>query len=120
MSRAFWTCTAITILSACVSAGFSIAGLLGPSGTDSFAQYAASRSVALLITPLVALFVRSVRASAALAFAMTLTQMFDGFIGIAAHDPAKTYGPFVFAIANLAALIWMLRSAREPEARANT
>jgi hypothetical protein len=39
----------------------------------------------------------------------SLVQAFDGLIGILAHDPAKTYGPFAFAIVNFAALVWLLR-----------
>jgi hypothetical protein len=38
---------------------------------------------------------------------MSLVQGFDGIIGIFAHDPAKTYGPFVFALANLVGLVWL-------------
>ena len=45
----------MTLLSAGVSAGFSLEGLLGPGGGDSFARYAASRSVALLLTVLIAI-----------------------------------------------------------------
>jgi hypothetical protein len=41
---------------------------------------------------------------------MTLVQGFDGLIGALAHDPAK---PFVFAIVNFAALVWLLRSHEE-------
>ena len=33
----------MTLLSAGVSAGYSLEGLLGPGGGDSFARYAASR-----------------------------------------------------------------------------
>jgi hypothetical protein len=44
---------------------------------------------------------------------MSLVQGFDGLIGLLAHDPAKTYGPFVFAIVNFAALVWLLRSRAE-------
>jgi hypothetical protein len=47
--RRFWICTIITTISALVSAGFSVVGLLAPSSGDSFARYAASRSIALLI-----------------------------------------------------------------------
>jgi hypothetical protein len=106
----FWLCVAITTISALVSAGFSIAGLLGPSGGDSFTQYAASRSVALLIAALICAVVRSRTAVAALALVMTLVQAFDGLIGALAHDPAKTYGPLVFALANVAVLVWPLRA----------
>jgi hypothetical protein len=49
MPHRFWTCTIITTISALVSASFSVAGLLAPSSSDSFARYAASRSIALLI-----------------------------------------------------------------------
>jgi hypothetical protein len=110
MSRRFWTCTIITAISALVSAGFSVAGLFGPSGSDSIERYAASRSVALLIAVLCCIGFRSRIGIAALALVMSLVQGFDGLISALAHDPAKTYGPFVFAIANLAALLWLLRS----------
>jgi hypothetical protein len=52
MPRRFWTCTIITTISALVSAGFSVVGLLAPSSSDSFARYAASPSIALLIAVL--------------------------------------------------------------------
>jgi hypothetical protein len=45
---------------------------------------------------------------AALAVVMSLVQGFDGIIGILAHVPAKTYGPFVFALANFVGLVWLL------------
>jgi hypothetical protein len=107
---AFWTCTIITTISALVSAGFSVVGLFGPSGVDIFERYAASRSIALLIAALCCIGFRSREAIAALALVMSLVQGFDGLIGVLAHDPAKTYGPFVFALVNLAALVWLLRS----------
>ena len=109
-SLAFWTCAIITTISALVSAGFSVAGLFGPSGGDIFEPYAASRSIALLIAALCCIGFRSREAIAALAVVMSLVQGFDGFIGLLAHDPAKTYGPFVFALVNFAALVWLLRS----------
>jgi hypothetical protein len=109
MPRRFWTCTIITNISALVSAGFSVVGLLAPSSSDSFARYAASRSIALLIAVLFCLGVRSREGIAALALVMSLVQGFDGIIGVLAHDPAKTYGPFVFALANFVGLVWLLR-----------
>jgi hypothetical protein len=98
----------MTLLSAGVSAGFSIVGLLD-SGGDSFARYAASRSVALLLTVLIAICIRSRVALAILAIAMIGVQAFDGVIGGRAHDPFKTYGPFAFAVINLVVVIWLLR-----------
>jgi hypothetical protein len=53
--------------------------------------------------------VRSREGIAALAPVLSVVQGFDGIIGMPAHDPAKTYGPFVFALANLVALVWLLR-----------
>jgi hypothetical protein len=99
----------MTLLSACVSAGFSTAALLGPGRDDSFARYAASRSVALLLTVLIAIGIRSRMAIAFLGIAMTVVQTFDGVIGALAHDPSKTFGPFAFAVLNAVAVGWLLR-----------
>ena len=99
----------MTLLSAGVSAGFSLAGLLGPGRDDSFAWYASSRSVALLLTVLIAIGIRSRMAIAFLGIAMTVVQAFDGVIGALAHDPSKTYGPFAFAVLNALAVGWLLR-----------
>ncbi len=99
----------MTLLSAGVSAGFSVAGLVGPGKDDSFAQYAASRSVALLLAVLIAIGIRSRMATAFLGIAMTVMQAFDGVIGALAHDRSKTYGPFVFAVLNALAVARLLR-----------
>ena len=89
-----------------------MAGLIGLSSADTFAYYAASRSIALLIVTLSCTVLRSRKGIAALALVMTLVQGFDGIIGSLAHDAAKTYGPFVFALANAVALGWLLRERR--------
>ena len=116
---AYGSCVIVTTMSALVSAGFSVVGLFGPSGGDVFERYAASRSIALLIAVLCCLALRSRVAIAALALVMTLVQGFDGVIGVFAHDPAKTYGPFVFAVVNFAALVWLLRSREVGQAAGN-
>jgi hypothetical protein len=100
----------MTLLSAGVSVGCSLAGLLGPGGEDSFARYAASRSVALMLTVLIAIGIRSRMAIAFLGIAMTAVQSFDGVIGSLAHDPSKTYGPFAFSVLNALAVSWLLSS----------
>ena len=102
----------MTLLSAGVSAGFSLQGLLGSGSSDSFARYAASRSVALLLSVLIAIVVRSRMAIAFLGITMTAVQGFDGVIGALAHDPSKTYGPFAFAVLNAMAVGWLLRGMR--------
>jgi hypothetical protein len=109
MTKRFWSCALVTLLSAGVSTGFSLAGLLGPGSDDSFARYAASRSVALMLTVLIAIGVRSRMAIAFLGIAMTVVQAFDGVIGALAHDPSKTYGPIAFAVLNALAVGWLLR-----------
>src|SRR5467141_3198296 len=101
MTKRFWGCALITLLSVGVSAGFSLAGLLGSGNGDGFARYAASRSVALLITVLIAI---------------ASVQAFDGVIGALARDPSKTFGPFAFAVLNALAVAWLLRGR---EARAS-
>jgi len=113
MIRRFWTCAIVTTVSALVSAGFSVVGLFGPSSSGSFERYAASRSIALLVAVLCCIGVRSRDAIAAMALVMSLVQGFDGLIGMLAHDPAKTYGPFAFAIMNLAVLVWLLCSPED-------
>ena len=113
MTARFWGCALMTLLSAGVSAGFSLAGLLGSSNGATFARYAASRSVALLVTVLIAVGVRSRTGIVFLGIAMTSVQAFDGVIGALAHDPSKTYGPFAFAILNAVAVAWLLREARD-------
>jgi hypothetical protein len=99
----------MTLLSAGVSAGFSLQGLLASGSSDSFARYAASRSLALLLSVLIAIVARSRMAIAFLGITMTAVQGFDGVIGALAHDPSKTYGPFAFAVLNALAVRWLLR-----------
>lgn len=110
-AKPFWTCGLLALLSALVSAGFSIAGLTGLHTYDAFAWYAASRSVALPLVVLVCLGFRSRAGVLALGLTMTLVQLFDAAIGFAAHDPAKSYGPLVFAIAGFASVLWLRRSS---------
>jgi hypothetical protein len=112
MSVRFWCCAGITTMSALVSAAFALAGLAGGSGNDIFAQYAASRSMAVLIGALAAVGLLSFEGVAASALVMSLVQGLDGIIGALAHDPGKTYGPFALAVANGTALLWLLRTPR--------
>ena len=106
----------MTLLSGGVSAGFSLDGLFGSGSSDNFARYAASRSVALLLTILIAICVRSRVAIALLGFVMAIVQAFDGIIGALAHDPSKTYGPFAFAVLNALAVGLLLRQGVSSQA----
>jgi hypothetical protein len=109
----------MTLLSAGVSAGFSLQGVLGSGSSDSFARYAASRSVALLLSVLIAIGVGSRMAIASLGITMTAVQGFDGVIGALAHDPSKTYGPFAFAVLNALAVGWLLRGQESSDRHTN-
>jgi hypothetical protein len=66
MALRFWFCATITTISALV-AGFSVVGLLGPSGSDIFARYAASRSIAMLVAALSCMALRWRKGVAAMA-----------------------------------------------------
>jgi len=81
-------------------------------------RYATSRSVALLVTVLIAMGVRSARQSRSWGIAMTSVQAFDGAIGALARDPSKTFGPFAFAVLNALTVAWLLRGqGSHPETR---
>jgi len=58
MRNSFWNCVAVKLMSAGISAGYSVMGLLD-SGGDRLASDAASRSVALLISTLIRVWARS-------------------------------------------------------------
>ena len=109
----------MTLLSASVSTGFSLQGLLGSGSSDIFARYAASRSVALLLSVLIAIAVRSRTAIVFLGTTMTAVQALDGIIGALAHDPLKTYGPFAFAVLNALAVGWLLRKQESSDEHSN-
>jgi len=110
LGRAFWTCAGFTLLSALVSMTFSLLALRMVAGHE-YALYAASRSVALPLAVLYAMIRRSRGGIAALATAMTLVQLLDGFIGLHLYDPSRTYGPIAFAGINFGLLLWMNRSS---------
>ena len=105
MRDRFWQCAGMTLLSALVSAGFAVQGLLTRGALDTFAQYAGVRSVALLLGVVYALTIRSRPSVITLAIVMSMVQALDGFIGVLEHSPAKTYGPFLFAILNIVAIL---------------
>jgi hypothetical protein len=117
----FWICAVITFLNAAVSAGFSLARLLGPEGGE-VALYDASRSVALLLAVFALLWIRSRAGMAALASVMGLVQLFDTGIGLLAHQLGKTLGPLVFAVATFVSVGFLLREmgkCRQPKSKAS-
>jgi hypothetical protein len=110
--RAFWICATITAISATVSASFSVAGLLGVDIHDRFAQYAASRSIAILLVVLIFLGFRSRIGIAAMALTMRL---FDAVIGVLMRDSGKTYGPLFLALIGFVSVAFLLRGSERSE-----
>jgi hypothetical protein len=113
--RAFWICAAITAISAFVSASFSVAGVLGAGIQDTFALYAASRSISIPLVVLIFLRFRSRGGIAAMALTMSLVQLFDAAIGVLSHDASKTYGPLFLAIIGFVSIALLLRSSERFE-----
>jgi len=110
MPAAFWICAAITLISALVSLGYSIAALVdADSAHRTSPRYAAARSLALASVAVVALFADSQSYLAAVALAMVIVQAADAVVGWLDRDRRKTVGPALTAAANAAALVWLLQ-----------
>jgi hypothetical protein len=108
MPLSFWVCAVVTVISAVVSLGYSIAGLIRASDADRTASmYACARSVALAGVAVVALFAGSTPFLVAIAIAMVIVQAADAVVGGVTRDRLKTIGPAATAAANLAALMWL-------------
>jgi hypothetical protein len=104
----FNLCLVITVASALVSLGFSIAATVTHSGqTRLMALYAAARSLAFVIVSLGAFWVGSVTWLQASASGMIIVQLCDAAIGVLIQDKVKALGPACTAIVNLGALVWL-------------
>jgi hypothetical protein len=113
--RAFWICAGFTLVSASVSATFSVLSLsmAGTGHQHEYSLYATSRSIALLLATIFVMGRRSREGVTAMAIAMTIVQLLDAIVGSLAHNPGKTYGPAVFAMINAMLMVWMFRSGRD-------
>lgn len=110
MPAAFWICAAITLISALVSLGYSIAALVDADPAHrSSPRYASARSLALASVAVVALFAHSQSYLAAVALTMVIVQATDAVVGWLDRDRLKTVGPALTAAANAAALVWLLQ-----------
>jgi len=106
----FWLCAGATLLSALVSAFFSILPLVGsPLASNVTLLYVASRSLALLAVVAFVVARRSVPGLVTMAFAMTLVQLFDVVPGLFAGD---FVGPIVLAAINLTTVLLLLRRSQ--------
>jgi hypothetical protein len=107
--RLYWICAVVTSASALTSAGFSVAALSSSGDAHVNAMYAASRSLSLAIAIILVVFIRSRAGLTALSFVMALVQAGDAIIGAIDHDPLKTFGPAVLALATAALVVPLLQ-----------
>ncbi len=99
----------ITLISTIPSLFFAAAEMRSRKPTTRVvARYTTARSAALLVLAVVPLFGQNDGWLLAIAAAMIIVQVVDGFIGTARRKPLLVIGPFVAAAANLAALIWFV------------
>src|SRR5215203_2549746 len=109
MTISFWSCAAITAISAFTSLGFSVAAARTSEGlARTNALYATARSAPLALASLVTFFSKSNVWLIAIASLMIVVQAIDAVIGINIGDKMKTYGPAITAAANFLALAWLM------------
>ena len=111
MSLAYWVSSAITVMSSLVSLGYAIASLMAAQREkrEGF-MYAFARSLALAAVAVIAPLALGEPGLIAVAIAMIIVQSADAIIGGIIRDRIKTVGPAATAVANLAALMWVLLS----------
>ncbi len=108
---AYWICTAFTLISACVSLGYSTAAVVAAKQAHGgSAEYTLARSVALVVVAIVPVAGERRDWLLAAAVAMVVVQALDAVIGRRLHDTLKTIGPAATAAVNLALLAWFLTS----------
>jgi hypothetical protein len=109
MTTSFLVCATVTAVSAFVSLGFSIASVPRANGQlRTLALYACARSIAFAIISAVPLATGWSLWLEAVAVGMIILQALDACVGIVIRDPMKTLGPAAIAVANLAALVWLI------------
>jgi hypothetical protein len=119
MTLPFVFCALVTLISAIISLGFSLAaaldtaalgtaalGTIGNARTMAF--YACARSVALAIASAIPFLTGSTDWLLAMAWSMIIVQGCDALIGLTIHDRMKTFGPAGTALLNLVAVIWLM------------
>jgi hypothetical protein len=117
-SRAFWIGSFVAILSASISAGFSVANVATHGLGDTSALYGASRSISILLVAMVAAVSRSTLGVATVSLIMTIVQLGDAMVGVLAHDTSKTLGPLILALATAITLVRLLRKYNESPTKA--
>lgn len=109
----YYLCAIFTLISAMVSAGFSVEAYFNArklsKASLTTAKYAVSRSAALVLVAVGLVIWTSKPYLIALATAMILVQLFDGLIGIKVSW-FKTIGPLLTALVNAILLLLYLKS----------
>lgn len=107
----FLLCSMFTVVSACVSLGFSVEAALTSRERERTAfLYTLVRSVALVSVSLVGVIVPSHAWLEAATLGMILVQTGDGLVGLRTRSLLKIVGPFVTAALNMAALVLLLKA----------
>ncbi|WP_227304942.1 hypothetical protein [Acidisoma cellulosilyticum] len=113
MSLPFIICSAVTVISALISLGYSVAAVMTTTNQARvMALYTCARSTALFLISVYALLNGSAQWLQATATGMIVVQALDAAIGVTIKDTGKTFGPAGVAIANLAALVWFMLGAQ--------
>ena len=109
MTTPFLVCATVTAVSAFLSLGFSIASVPGTNGqTRTLALYTCARSIAFAAISVVPFATGWSFWLEAVAAGMIILQVLDAGVGVTIKDPKKTFGPAAIAVANLAALAWLI------------
>lgn len=106
----YWVCYGVTVTSAAVSLGYSLAAARTGGLAVSIALYATSRSAALAALVVSVPRWRSGRVLLAAAGAMTVVQALDAVVGLTVDDPVKVAGPAGTAAATAVTAILYARS----------
>jgi hypothetical protein len=102
MTFFYWLALALTAVSALTSLGCSLAAL---RQRNVYAEYAASRSIALVVAVIVAFILGSQPLVFVLAVVMTVVQGLDAVVGARQRDVMKTVGPAVLAVLTLVSAV---------------
>lgn len=106
----YWVCYGVTVTSAVVSLGYSLAAARTGGLAASNALYATSRSAALAVLVVSVPRWRSSPVLLAAASAMTVVQALDAIVGLTVDDPVKVAGPAGTAAATAMTAILYARS----------
>ena len=109
----------VTLLNVGVMSGFAVAGLLSPlalvpagampgPASQTFALYAAARTLPLALLVLAGVVKRSWSAVVFFGLLAGLIQLADAGVGMVQHDPGKTYGPLALGLLQLYAVYGMI------------